>query len=150
MTTDTFSHILLPTSFDEPSQRALNAAIALAQRLDASLTLLHVYQLPVYTYYGTVWPTDFVASVEAAARLQLEQTLSIVQKQVRQARALLRQGVAWQEILAQISEVGADMVVIGTHGRRGLSRALLGSVAENVVRMSPVPVLTVRAAETEG
>ncbi len=145
---DTFTQILVPTSFDEPSQRALNTAIALAQKLDASLTLLHVYELPVYTYYGTVWPTDFVASVETAARLQLEQTLSIVQRQVRQAHSLLRQGVPWQEILAQISEARADLVVIGTHGRQGLSRALLGSVAERVVRTSPVPVLTVRATES--
>jgi nucleotide-binding universal stress UspA family protein len=93
-------------------------------------------------------PPHSERSPRYSASLQLEQTLGIVQKQVRHANSLLRQGVAWQEILAQISEAGADLVIIGTHGRRGLSRALLGSVAENVVRMSPVPVLTVRSTES--
>jgi len=57
----------------------------------------------------------------------------------------LRSGRPWEEILAAAREGNADLIVIGTHGRKGLPRALLGSVAEKVVRMSPVPVLTVRA-----
>jgi nucleotide-binding universal stress UspA family protein len=51
---DTFNHILMATNFDDPSQRALDTAIALAKRLDASLTLLHVNDIPVSTYYGTL------------------------------------------------------------------------------------------------
>lgn len=61
-----------------------------------------------------------------------------------EAKSVLRRGRPWEEILAAAADVEADLIVIGTHGRRGLSRALLGSVAEKVVRVSPVPVMTVR------
>jgi len=59
-------------------------------------------------------------------------------------QVLMRTGDARDVILATAEEVKADLIVMGTHGRRGISRALLGSVAETVVRTSPVPVLTVR------
>ena len=60
------------------------------------------------------------------------------------ARGVLRQGVAWEQILENAKEAGADLLVIGTHGRRGVAHAFLGSVAVKVVRASPIPVLTVR------
>lgn len=56
--------------------------------------------------------------------------------------AILREGADWREILKVVKERGVDLVVMGTQGRRGLSRLLLGNVAEKVVRLSPVPVLT--------
>ncbi len=62
------------------------------------------------------------------------------------ASAVLRFGVASEEIVAAASDADADVIVVGTHGRRGLAHTILGSVAEHVVRLSPVPVLTVRAA----
>jgi nucleotide-binding universal stress UspA family protein len=67
-----------------------------------------------------------------------------VQQKLPQAKAILRSGVPWREILSAVEDVAADLVVMGTHGRRGVSHALLGSVAEKIVRLSPVPVLTVR------
>jgi nucleotide-binding universal stress UspA family protein len=59
-------------------------------------------------------------------------------------RGFFKRGAAWRQILLASEETGADLVVMGTHGRQGLSHALIGSVAEKVVRLSPVPVLTVR------
>jgi nucleotide-binding universal stress UspA family protein len=59
--------------------------------------------------------------------------------------SLLREGVAWEEINAVADEIDADLVVIGTHGRRGLARALLGSVAEHVVRTGRRPIVTIRS-----
>ena len=64
------------------------------------------------------------------------------------ARARVETGVAWQEILRIAREDQADVIVMGTHGRTGVNRLLLGSVAERVVRQAPCPVLTVRAPET--
>ncbi len=61
------------------------------------------------------------------------------------ARAALRTGVAHQEIVALATDERADAIVIGTHGRGGIDRALLGSVADRVIRLAPCPVLTVRA-----
>ena len=58
-------------------------------------------------------------------------------------KAILRDGVAWEEVNAVAKEIDANLIVIGTHGRRGLARALLGSVAENVIRTSTIPVLVI-------
>jgi universal stress protein A len=57
----------------------------------------------------------------------------------------LKTGVPWHGVVEAINELGVDLVIMGTHGRRGLSRLTLGSVAERVVRLAPVPVLTVHA-----
>jgi universal stress protein A len=60
---------------------------------------------------------------------------------------MLRSGAPWQQTLEVAREIGADLIVMGTHGRSGLAHAFLGSVAEKVVRMSPIPVLTLRAED---
>jgi nucleotide-binding universal stress UspA family protein len=141
-----FNHVLVPIDFAEPSRRALDAAIELAQRFGGKLTLLHVYEVPAYVYGGITFATaDFLAPIEEAARKQLSEALTEVQRKVPSAKAVLRQGGPAYEILAAIADLHPDLVVMGTHGRRGVSHALLGSVAERVVRMSTAPVLTIRA-----
>jgi nucleotide-binding universal stress UspA family protein len=143
-----FKHILAPTDFGESSQQALDAAIELAARLEAKLTIVHCYEIPAYAYGGmTFGAADLLGPVQDAARAQLEKTLVEVKTRFPGAAGLLRRGVPWSEILAAIDETKADLVVMGTHGRRGVAHALLGSVAEKVVRTSPVPVLTVRRGQ---
>ena len=66
---------------------------------------------------------------------------------MKDAVAVFTVGVPWSQIIEQIDELRPDLVVLGTHGRRGLRHAVLGSVAEKVVRLSPVPVLTVRGSK---
>jgi nucleotide-binding universal stress UspA family protein len=140
-----FASIIVPVDFGESAEQALEMAIDLARKLGTSLTLLHVYEIPAYAYSGMSFvAADLLGPIQEAARKQLEHVLTEVKKRVPGAKAILRRGVPWTEILAGIEETRADLVVIGTHGRRGLSHALLGSVAEKIVRMSPVPVLTVR------
>ena len=142
-----FKHILFPTDFGESSQRALDVAVELAQNFEASLTLLHTVEVPTYAYSGIAFPTiDLLTSVEDAARDQLQSELVILQQRLPRAKALLSVGVPWRDILRTITEIHADLVIMGTHGRHGVARAFLGSVAEKTVRMSPVPVLTVRGA----
>jgi nucleotide-binding universal stress UspA family protein len=143
-----FKHILAPVDFGESSQQALDTAIELATRLGAKLTIVHCYEIPAYAYGGmTFVAADLLGPVQDAAREQLEKTLAEVKKRFPGATGLLRRGVPWSEILAAADETKADLVVMGTHGRRGVAHALLGSVAEKVVRTSPVAVLTVRRAQ---
>jgi nucleotide-binding universal stress UspA family protein len=137
-----FRRILVPTDFEGPASRALEVAIELAREHDASLTLVHVWTIPPVYTEGFAWPVE---GLEEAARKALDADLARVRQRLPGARAVLACGAAWEEILAAAKHNDADLIVMGTHGRRGLPRLWLGSVAERVVRTSPIPVLTVRA-----
>jgi universal stress protein A len=84
------------------------------------------------------------SSVEEDARESLMELLRHVRSRIPIATATLKSGSAWRAILSMIEEDKPDLVIMGTHGRRGFGRALLGSVAEMVVRVAPCPVLVVR------
>jgi nucleotide-binding universal stress UspA family protein len=141
-----FQHILVPIDFSDSSQRALDVAVGLAQSENATLTLVHVYEFPNYPYPGLAFPAaDLWTPVQQAAENALNQALAKLRERAPNANGILRVGDPAREILTAIEEQQADLVVMGTHGRRGVSRALAGSVAEKTVRHSPVPVLTVRA-----
>lgn len=140
----TFKHILVPTDFGDSSGRALAIAIDLATKYGASLTLLHTYEVPVYGYPGvTVVPADMLEPVREAAQAQLDLQLAELRKQIPKAEGVLCFGIPWREIASETERIHADLVVMGTHGRHGVARMLIGSVAEKVVRTSTVPVLTV-------
>lgn len=136
--------ILVPVDFEEASMKAIELAKDLGAKLGSEVVLLHVYQLPVYTYPGlepTALP-GFHAEVSAAASRAVQQ----LSAQTGGLRALLREGDPANEILAAAEDEKVRMIVMGTHGRRGLAHLFLGSVAEQVIRKSNIPVLTVRAA----
>ncbi len=143
---DGFKHIVVATDFGDCADHALDVAIALARRLDAKLTLLHVCELPVSAYamyaQGLYFPMD---SLEAAAAKALDAATVRLTERYAGADSVLKSGAAVDQVLAAADEVAADLIVMGTHGRRGVSRVLLGSVAEKTVRLSKVPVLTVPA-----
>jgi len=135
--------VLVAVDFEEASRHAIEVARELAGPLGAELCLLHVYQLPVYTYPGL--EPQLLPDLTREITLAAGRALAQLATDVGVARTLLREGDAAPAILAAAGEVGAALIVMGTHGRRGLSRAILGSVAEKVVRRSAIPVLTVRA-----
>ena len=138
-----YSNILVPTDFGEASRDALSHAVAIGQKFESKLTLLHVYALPVSDYGDVVqWP---VAELERQADQALAEGLAALRRDYPKADGLVGCGETWRQILDVAAERGCDLIVMGTHGRRGLSRVLLGSVAEKVVRLSPIPVLTVSA-----
>jgi len=139
-----FQNILVPVDFERSSQRALELAIDLALRFDARLTVFHAWDVPVYVYTDLVVPNDTWSPMAGAAQRQLEDTMAQVRKRLPRAESVLVRGPAAIEILSAAEGLKADLVVMGTHGRRGLNRAFVGSVAEKVVRASVVPVLTVR------
>ena len=139
-----FKHVLVATDFGPSSQRAKELAVEIAKRFDATLTLVHVYEIPSYVYAGVPYtPADLITPIREGSREALGQELAEVQKTLPKAAAILRTGHAADEVLAVAKETKADLIVLGTHGRRGIPRALLGSVAEKIVRTAQAPVLTV-------
>jgi nucleotide-binding universal stress UspA family protein len=136
--------ILLATDFTDTSSRALDWAIELAAPLGASITVMHAYEFPIVGFPdgALIATADLAARISDAARAALDATVEQRRGRGVPLDAILRQGVAWEEINAVADELDADLIVIGTHGRRGLARALLGSVAENVIRTARRPVTT--------
>lgn len=141
-----FKHILVATDFGESSEQAVLLAVDLADRFGATITLLHVYEVPEYVYFNDIQPRieGWIAPIRAAASKRLEEALAKIRGRIPGTTSLLLQGRPGDEIVKAIGEAHPDLVVLGTHGRRGLEHVFLGSVAEKVVRMASTPVLTVR------
>jgi len=138
--------ILVPTDFSPRSESALRLASAIARDYGARLILLHV--LETYpAFYGDG------AMVLPPLAEDSEQARSLLDKLPVPAHILaerqVREGDAAIQILEAIGEFHADLIVMGTHGRTGLGRLLVGSVAENVMRKATCPVLTVRTPGPE-
>ena len=136
--------ILVAHDFSETAEAALAYAMGLAKTLGATLTVVHAYDVPTHgapevLVLATDWPKQF----EVVAREALEKVIARLQKDGFSAESALRKGVAWREIIATAEQTKADLVVVGTEGRTGVPRLLLGSVAEKVVRTAPCPVLVV-------
>jgi nucleotide-binding universal stress UspA family protein len=139
-----FQHILVPTDFAEAAERALDLGIELARSFDAKLSVLHVYQVLIPMPYGDGFASSF-EQLAVRARAVVDQHATRTKARYPKSEALFQSGVIWEQIVATAQEQGVDLIVMGTHGRRGLSRVMMGSVAERVVRLAPVPVLTVCA-----
>ncbi len=133
--------ILVPIDFSAGSEAALEMATSLARDSGGSLILTHVEIIPLsaaggeYLYAIPEPPTE-----ELLAKLN---AVAVPDSQVPVERRLLA-GDPADAIIHLAETEGADMIVMGTHGRRGLTRLLMGSVAEAVVRAAPCPVLTVK------
>jgi nucleotide-binding universal stress UspA family protein len=145
--------ILVPVDFSQHSQTALAFAAALAERFGAELVLLHVVQdlalfLPeADTGMPVVMPPT--EQMTAAVREGLTRFLRDNRLEGRKVCEEVREGPPHAEIVAYAAENAIDLIVMGTHGRTGLSHMLLGSVTERVVRTAPCPVLTVRHPQHE-
>ena len=133
--------ILHPTDFSERSAAAFRVACALARDYNARLFVLHADYLPV-ALYGDVVAPPRPDDYEERLREQLH-LLRPADPDIR-VEYFLNEGEPVSEILGVAEEVNADLIVMGTHGRTGLGRLLMGSVAEQVMRRANCPVLTVR------
>jgi nucleotide-binding universal stress UspA family protein len=139
--------ILCPVDFSDTSRAAMEAAIELAGRFDAELLLVHAYPIPGYTFPD--------GSAVASARM-LQELADEASRHLSEWKGIAEQAGARRvsvesavgdpagEIVRAAADAKADLVVMGTHGRTGLEHALLGSIAERVVRRAKCPVLTVR------
>jgi len=147
----TLRRLLVPVDFTETSDRALEYAVEFAKKFDAKVTILHAYQIPVYGFPDAVYVTsaELAAQISNAAQQRLDALVDAQKTAGIEVNAVLRDGVPWEEINKVAEEISADLIIIGTHGRRGLARAILGSVAENVIRTSTRPVLVIHGPRGE-
>ncbi len=144
-----YAKILVPIDGSETSKRGLLEAIKLAKTQGSQLILFHIVNEFVldYTYGAELYADQLLDSLRAQGRTVLDQTAAFVRQQGLQPECILLEslgGAAGDLIVEQAKASAADLIVMGTHGRRGLRRLALGSDAEAVVRSSAVPVLLVR------
>jgi nucleotide-binding universal stress UspA family protein len=145
MATDVFHRIVVPTDFSECAEEAWDLAQRMAQALHSEVTLVHVFVEP--PVYGDAEAWTVVMEGERWVADELERWAEKARKREVKVRTLVRRGSAAAQIVEAATEEHADLVVMGTHGRSGMSRVLLGSVADRVIRTAPCPVLTVRKPE---
>lgn len=147
--------ILVPVDYSACSRVALRFAADLAQRFGGSLDVVHVWDRPSYVSDVVMTRSDplsaksLIVLIEENARRDLDEFLTSAE--LPAGTALISRLIAGDPASALLHELklgSYDLVVLGTHGRTGLSHVLLGSVAEKVLRLSPVPVLTVPADAT--
>ncbi len=153
MSTPVVRRLLVPIDFSEGSVRALAWARALARACDAQIVLLHVVDLGATwvplsgpAVYPAPVPPSIAAQVADVARAALE---GLEQEAPEVSQRIVRTGHPRDVIPEVAREIAADLIVMGSHSRRGVSRLLIGSVAEHVVRHAPVPVLVVRGEGLE-
>jgi nucleotide-binding universal stress UspA family protein len=139
-----FVHILVPVDFGIATDPALDVALSLARGSNAQVTLLHAFDLAPFMNMSPFMPSLDTDPVLAALEKNMKALRDKVAATWPKTDALVKTGNVYDLIIDVAKKNGCDLIVIGTHGRRGVSHALLGSVAEKVVRLSPVPVLTVR------
>lgn len=146
--------ILMPTDFSECAEAALDRALALAKEHGAELHVLHVVELHALEMVGIGhgFPAleEVHSRLEALARTELGERLKAKgETSVLVIEEAIRRGVAPAPTVSEYArEYGIDLIVIGTHGRRGLRRWLLGSVTEELVRTAPCPVLTIPGTQS--
>jgi len=141
--------ILVPVDFSEHSQKALRYALAFALQFDAEVTLVHIVEQMVYPgdwMYPPLAVTDFAAEKREQ---MLDRLRALDAGSGVKTDHVVRLGRAWQEVIEIAREQKADMIILATHGYTGLKHALLGSVAEKIVRHAPCPVLSVRPEERD-
>ncbi len=147
-----WSSVCCAVDFSEPSRLAMEQAVELVRRFGGALTLVHVQELP------RAAATDLLAEpvgmaddlAEELARL-MEGWRSDAERILgREVRTSILRGTPAAEIVRFARDRGFDLLVLATHGRTGLKRLVLGSVAEQVVRQAPCPVLVARRTDTSG
>lgn len=142
----TVKHILVPTDFSNHADDALDYAIELAQRLQARLTLLHIIDTaPLGVVEGAAMlPPAYWQELETGIEQSMEASLKRLDDAGLPGETTIVHGVPFQSIIDTAQDKGVDLIIMGTHGRTGLTHALMGSVAEKVVRLAPCPVLVTR------
>ncbi len=139
--------ILFPTDFSEGALNALPYAVDLAKSYGAKLSMLHVmYDISTSSglYIPHISVDEMYKEMEASARKELERFGLDLRRDMKDIEFTVLRGVPYEEILKFAEKNAVDLIVIGTHGRKGLDRVLFGSTAERVVRNATCPVMTVR------
>jgi len=145
--------IVAPTDFSDASKEGLRAAVDLAKHFSASIHLVHVVA-PIPEFMGAHAPTGFhipsvLKELEEGARSSLKELIDKELPGDITIDSKVFTGDPATEIVTLAADVGADLIVMATHGTTGFKRLVTGSVTEKVIRYSKVPVLSVRGSEDE-
>jgi universal stress protein A len=144
-----FKRILVATDLTPASQSAVSEAVALAKENGAELMIAHVCHTPSISQASAIAPCvydEWTRNLKEAAQEQLQPILEEARREGIHAGALIAFGEPFEAIVEAAQKNNADLVILGTHGRKGVSRFFLGSVASRVISTAPCPVMTVRAA----
>ena len=147
--------ILVPTDFSAPSDAALDYARQLAEKVGASVHLLHVVEEsfatgPIASEMYMAGTGRTIAAVMKDAQARLSHRVTAADRARLRMTSEVVGGSSASTIVDYAAENGFDLIVMGTHGRRGMAHLMMGSVAERVVRAAPCPVMTVRTAPARG
>lgn len=139
------SIIVCAIDFSDSSDRALEHALGMAQRFGGKVVAVHAWQLPVYAVPDgvAVFGPEVVAEITDGLQKQLSKTLEKFRRPGVTLEGKLVAGSPVESVLEAAKELDAEMVVIGTHGRTGVARLVIGSVAERLVRLATIPVVVV-------
>jgi nucleotide-binding universal stress UspA family protein len=141
--------VMHPSDFSAASRPALAKAIETARERRAELLIVHVLStvLPMVGdgYLSPQTYDDMVRASRSQGQRRLDALVAATRKKGVRVRGLLLDGIAWEQLIRAARTHRASLIVMGTHGRTGLARLFLGSVAERVIGSAPCPVLTVRA-----
>lgn len=143
-----FKHILVPVDGSATSLLAVNKAAALAKAFDSAVTAVYVLDPYPFTGVGADFAygqAQYLNAATSEANKALEEVQKIMQEAGVNAKTIVGEGHAVHEGIARVAEnVEADLIVMGSHGRRGLEKLVLGSVAQRVLQAARMPVLVVR------
>lgn len=142
-----FRKVLVPVDYSPTSNEALSCAVEIARRYEAELGVVYVYQPTTYAVPDSfeLFTPSQLAAMESEFQRRLDTTKSeLMALGCRNVDAKLLTGAPATEIVNHAEAWSYDLIVMGTHGRTGVAHALMGSVAEKVVRKAPCAVLTVR------
>ena len=138
-------NVLVATDFSPCSDQAFRHALDIATKCEGKIHLVHAFSLDEVPESG-LRVGDMLTDAEAHCAAQLEEVAAKYRPTGRIGTVRVMLGDPIEAIVEQARALACDLVVVGTHGRRGIERILLGSVAEGVVRTAPCPVLVVRDA----
>jgi nucleotide-binding universal stress UspA family protein len=146
----TYRSILVPIDFSPVSRLVVAHAVSLARRFEASAHVIHTWELPPPLRPDlTVWTGDIRPSLELEAREESKRTLRALlddpEFHLQGLTSEILHGHPYEQIIATAEARKCDLIVMGTHGRTGVSHLLMGSVAEKVMRHARCPVLTLRS-----
>lgn len=139
--------ILFATDFSEGSAVALPYAVDMAKQYGAKLYLVHVvYDITKATgwYVPHVAIGEIYDEIEKSAKAEIEKIDTAGMRDLKEVEQVVLKGTPYEEIIRFAEENEVDLVVLGTHGRKGIDRVLFGSTAEQILRNAPCPVLSVR------
>ena len=144
-----FKEILVPVDFSETSLHAIRQAVRVARESNGRLTLVHIGVVPYVDAgpFGASIPAALIAAHDQMAAERMHALQRVAKEEIPDGmpvRFKVREGFPPEEILAEAEEGKQDLICIGTHGRTGVERVILGSVAERVIRGAKVPVLVTR------